>query len=90
MSKSEMSMVDAFLMSSAVKENAKNHVYKVPSYAVEQSKKSGISSIVETQRSALIMGSQEFRIMSKEFKPNHSENLGYMMVLCDKEWYTPG
>lgn len=28
--------------------------------------------------------------MCKEFKPKHSENVGYMMVLLDKEWYTPG
>jgi hypothetical protein len=61
MSKSEMSMVDAFLMSSAVKENAKNHVYKIPSYAVEQQKKSGVaaSSVVDlqSQRSALLASS---------------------------------
>lgn len=36
------------------------------------------------------MGSHEFRMMCKEFKPQHSENVGYMIIMVDKEWYHPG
>lgn len=46
MSRSQMSMVDSLLMSSAVKEQAKNLVCKVPSYAAVNSFPSNVDSQV--------------------------------------------
>jgi hypothetical protein len=71
-------------------------MYKVPSYAVagDPAKRSSVGALsvieLQSQKSALLVGSPEFRSMCREFRPNMSENVGYMMMVLDKEQYLPG
>ena len=94
MSKSQMSLVDAFLMSSAVKDKARNLVCKVPSYAAgaikAQQNNNELESHVDASTAMMAVGTQEFLEMCTEFSPSHSDNVGYMFIVLDKEWYLPG
>lgn len=37
-----------------------------------------------------MVGSVSFRDMCLKFNPEHSQNVGYMMIVLDREWYLPG
>ena len=82
-----MSMVDAMLMSSAVKDHAKNQPFKLPSYAV-----GGTTSEVSLKPVAVTATTTTttFKAMCDEFKAQTNNNVGCMFIVLDKDWYQPG
>ena len=88
-----MSLVDAILMSSAIKDKAKALVTAVPAYAAgafeANSQQSGSSVVIENKERQA-HASEAFRGMCRRFNPTVNENVGYMFVLLDQETYQPG
>lgn len=63
-----LSLVDNMLMSSAVKDKARNLITQIPD----------------------IVGTKVYNDFCQQFSVNSSENVGYMFLILDKEWYRPG
>ncbi len=85
-------------MSSAVKDKARNLVNAVPFYVKGETNTGSLGGLASNPFNQLSPNELEnrdaairsFKEMQTRFKPSMNDNVGYMFVVVDRDWYWPG